>query len=121
MNGSLQITSVVENRTTFNIVADSKSGDKNNVVVIGAHSDSVEAGPGINDDGSGTIGILVTAMQLSKYNYRLKNALRVCFWSAEGEDFFPGILLRVHTNVFQNRIRPIGQQILRRLPLRGRA
>lgn len=87
LDGTLQITSVVENRTTFNIIADSKFGDKNNVVVIGAHSDSVQAGPGINDDGSGTIGILETAMQLSKYKYRLKNALRVCFWSAEGKDF----------------------------------
>ena len=58
LQGQLQITSVVENRTTFNIIAESKSGDKNNVVMIGAHTDSVFAGPGINDDGSGTIGML---------------------------------------------------------------
>ncbi|USW54485.1 Putative PA domain, peptidase M28 [Septoria linicola] len=83
LQGQLQITSVVENRTTYNIIADSKTGDKNNVVVIGAHSDSVFAGPGINDDGSGTIGILETAIQLAKKKYRLKNALRLGFWSAE--------------------------------------
>ncbi|PPJ59511.1 hypothetical protein CBER1_09997 [Cercospora berteroae] len=83
LTGQLEIDSVVENRTTYNIIADSKSGDKNNVVVIGAHSDSVFAGPGINDDGSGTIGILETAIQLAKKKYRLKNALRVCWWSAE--------------------------------------
>lgn len=58
LQGQLQITSVVENRTTYNIIADSTSGDKNNVVVIGAHTDSVFDGPGINDDGSGTIGEL---------------------------------------------------------------
>lgn len=83
LDGTLQITSVVENRTTYNIIADSKSGDKDNVVVIGAHSDSVFAGPGINDDGSGTIGILETAIQLAKKKYNLKNALRLGFWSAE--------------------------------------
>ncbi|KAF2217547.1 hypothetical protein CERZMDRAFT_63702 [Cercospora zeae-maydis SCOH1-5] len=83
LNGQLEIDSITENRTTYNIIADSKSGDKNNVVVIGAHSDSVFAGPGVNDDGSGTIGILETAIQLSKKKYTLKNALRVCWWSAE--------------------------------------
>lgn len=39
------------------------------------------AGPGINDDGSGIIGILETALQLSAYS--VNNAVRFCFWSAE--------------------------------------
>ncbi|KAI6915169.1 hypothetical protein KC334_g176, partial [Hortaea werneckii] len=47
----------------------------------GGHSDSVFAGPGINDDGSGIIGILETALQLSAYS--VNNAVRFCFWSAE--------------------------------------
>ena len=62
----------------YNIIADTKGGDPEQVLVLGAHSDSVYAGPGINDDGSGTIGILETALQLAKYS--TKNAVRFCFW-----------------------------------------
>lgn len=37
--------------------------------------------PGINDDGSGTVGVLVVAEALSKY--KVKNAVRLGFWGAE--------------------------------------
>ena len=33
--------------TTYNVLAESKDGDPNNVVMVGAHLDSVNAGPGI--------------------------------------------------------------------------
>ncbi|KAF7718884.1 Leucine aminopeptidase [Penicillium ucsense] len=80
---SLKIDSKVENRVTFNVIAETKEGDHNNVVSLGGHTDSVEAGPGINDDGSGIIGNLVVARALTKY--RVKNAVRFCFWT--GEEF----------------------------------
>jgi Zn-dependent M28 family amino/carboxypeptidase len=48
---------------------------------VGAHSDSVSEGPGINDDGSGVVGILEVAKQLSKY--KINNAVRFGFWSGE--------------------------------------
>lgn len=51
--------------------------------MLGAHTDSVAAGPGINDDGSGTIGILEVAKHLAKY--RVNNAVRFGFWSGEEE------------------------------------
>ena len=65
----------------YNIIADTVGGDHDNVLVLGAHTDSMSAGPGINDNGSGLIGILETAQQLVKYS--TKNAVRFCFWSAE--------------------------------------
>ena len=37
------------------VVAETRTGDPNHVVLAGAHLDSVPAGPGINDDGSGTV------------------------------------------------------------------
>jgi Zn-dependent M28 family amino/carboxypeptidase len=37
-----------------NVVAETRRGDPNHVVLLGAHLDSVPAGPGVNDDGSGT-------------------------------------------------------------------
>ena len=43
--GSLRVVAVNENRTTSNIIATTKSGDKQNIVMAGAHTDSVPAGP----------------------------------------------------------------------------
>lgn len=88
---SLEIDSRVENRTTFNVIAETKGGDHNNVVSLGGHTDSVEAGPGINDDGSGIIGNLVVAKALTKFS--VKNAVRFFFWTAEefgllGSEFY---------------------------------
>ncbi|MEW9533816.1 M28 family metallopeptidase [Microbispora sp. NPDC049125] len=70
-----------EIRTTHNVIADSKWGDPNKVVQIGAHLDSVLAGPGINDNGSGSAAILEVASKLGKIPTR--NKLRFSFWSAE--------------------------------------
>lgn len=77
------IETIRENRTNYNVIAETKGGDKNNVLMIGGHTDSVYAGPGINDDGSGTIGVLVVAEALAKY--KVKNAVRLGFWGAEGK------------------------------------
>ncbi|KAL7274658.1 Leucyl aminopeptidase yscIV, partial [Rhizina undulata] len=79
--GELSIDSVLENRTTHNVIATSKIGDQSNVIVSGGHTDSVGAGPGINDDGSGSLGLLEIAIQLPKWS--VKNAVRFTFWSAE--------------------------------------
>jgi len=49
--------------------------------MVGAHLDSVPAGPGINDNGSGTAAILETALQIG--NYPVKNKIRFAFWAAE--------------------------------------
>ncbi|KAK4551376.1 hypothetical protein LTR86_011205 [Recurvomyces mirabilis] len=81
--GVLMVDAIMENRTTYNVVADTISGDHNNILAVGAHSDSVYAGPGINDDGSGLVGILEVAEQLS--SYKINNAVRFGWWS--GEEF----------------------------------
>jgi carboxypeptidase Q len=62
-------------------VAQTKTGDPDYVVALGGHTDSVEAGPGINDDGSGIISNLVIAKALTRFN--VKNAVRFLFWTAE--------------------------------------
>ncbi|KAK7550239.1 hypothetical protein IWX49DRAFT_235966 [Phyllosticta citricarpa] len=79
--GDLDVVSIIENRTTSNVIAQTKGGDANNVLMLGGHSDSVEAGPGINDDGSGSIGILEVALQLAQFS--VNNAVRFAWWSAE--------------------------------------
>ncbi|MDH5538957.1 MAG: M28 family metallopeptidase [Rhizobacter sp.] len=67
--------------TTSNVIAESKDGDPNNVVMVGAHLDSVNAGPGIQDNGSGSAAILETAKQMGKVKPR--NKLRFALWGAE--------------------------------------
>jgi len=44
--------------TTSNVLAETKSGNPNNVVMVGAHLDSVDDGPGIQDNGTGSAAIL---------------------------------------------------------------
>jgi hypothetical protein len=39
-------------------------GDPDDVIVVGAHRDSVGVGPGINDNGPGSAGILEIAEEL---------------------------------------------------------
>lgn len=67
--------------TTYNVLAESKTGNPNNVVVVGAHLDSVNAGPGINDNGSGSAAILEVAQQMALVEPR--NKVRFALWGAE--------------------------------------
>jgi Zn-dependent M28 family amino/carboxypeptidase len=67
--------------TTQNVIAQSSNGDPDNVIVVGAHLDSVGVGPGINDNGSGSSTILEIAEQMTKVKPR--NAVRFIWFSAE--------------------------------------
>ena len=64
-----------------NVLAESKGGNANNVVMAGAHLDSVSAGPGINDNGSGSAAILEVAEQMGRVVPR--NKVRFALWGAE--------------------------------------
>jgi Zn-dependent M28 family amino/carboxypeptidase len=57
---------VSENRNTTNIIANTKTGRTDRVVVVGAHLDSVPEGPGINDNGSGSAMDLEIALQMAE-------------------------------------------------------
>lgn len=77
----IQQTQVVEERITQNVFTETKGGDPENVIMLGAHLDSVQAGPGINDDGSGTTLILEVKTALEKF--KTKNKIRFAWWGAE--------------------------------------
>jgi Zn-dependent M28 family amino/carboxypeptidase len=66
---------------TFNVLAEKTGANDDNVVMTGAHLDSVLAGPGINDNGSGSAAILETAIQLAKV--KTTNTVRFAWWGAE--------------------------------------
>jgi Zn-dependent M28 family amino/carboxypeptidase len=65
-----------------NIIAQTKTGSTNDVVMVGAHLDSVPEGPGINDNGSGVAAVLETAVRLGN-SPQVHNAVRFGFWGAE--------------------------------------
>ena len=65
-----------------NVIATTKTGSERDVVMTGAHLDSVPAGPGINDNGSGVAAVLETALQLGS-SPDVKHAVRFGFWGAE--------------------------------------
>ncbi|MGA4994933.1 M28 family metallopeptidase [Nonomuraea bangladeshensis] len=67
--------------TEDNVIAESWLGDPRQVVMVGAHLDSVTEGPGINDNGSGSAAILEVAEQMALYP--VKHKVRFAFWAAE--------------------------------------
>jgi Zn-dependent M28 family amino/carboxypeptidase len=67
---------------TRNVIAQTKTGSTADVVMVGAHLDSVPEGPGINDNGSGVAAVLETALQMGS-SPDVRNAVRFGFWGAE--------------------------------------
>ncbi len=66
---------------TENVIAETRGGDPNKVIVVGAHLDSVGPGPGINDNGSGSAALVEFAQALR--NTQTKNKIRFIWFSAE--------------------------------------
>nr|WSX50359.1 M28 family metallopeptidase [Streptomyces sp. NBC_00974] len=69
--------------TGYNLIADWPGGDPNSVLMSGSHLDSVNAGPGINDNGSGSAAILETALAVSRAQLQPTKHLRFGWWGAE--------------------------------------
>jgi len=67
--------------TGHNVLAETPKGDPTNTIMVGAHLDSVIAGPGIQDNGSGSAAILETAIQMARVKPR--NKVRFAWWGAE--------------------------------------
>jgi Zn-dependent M28 family amino/carboxypeptidase len=79
---TLRLDAGVRTERTRNVVAQTKIGSTTDVVMLGAHLDSVAQGPGINDNGSGVAAVLETALQLGS-SPQVNNAVRFGFWGAE--------------------------------------
>ena len=80
-----------------NVIADWPGGDPNNVYIFGAHLDGVAAGPGINDNASGSGTVLELALTLAAQNPTMVNHVRFAFWTDEeqglnGSQFYANTL-----------------------------
>lgn len=66
-----------------NVIADWPAGDANSVYMFGAHLDGVAAGPGINDNASGSATLLEIALTLAATRPSLTSRVRFAFWTDE--------------------------------------
>src|SRR5215211_5580364 len=66
---------------TSNVLVELPGADPGRVVMAGAHLDSVPAGPGINDNASGSATLLELARQLA--GTRPAHTIRFAWWGAE--------------------------------------
>ncbi|GAB90109.1 peptidase M28 family protein [Gordonia rhizosphera NBRC 16068] len=79
---SLSVTASTTPIVSHSVIAQTRTGDTDDVVVAGAHLDGVRAGPGINDNATGTAALLETALRLGS-TPRAAHAVRFAFWGAE--------------------------------------
>lgn len=71
------------NVPTENLIAETKTGRDDRVVMAGAHLDSVADGPGIEDNGTGSAALLEIALQLDELGIDPRNKVRFAWWGAE--------------------------------------
>jgi Zn-dependent M28 family amino/carboxypeptidase len=91
VSANVELREFQEERSTPNVIAETRGGDADNVVMLGAHLDSVSEGPGMNDNASGSAGILETALQFAKAGGTRHgqgggsphNKVRFALWTAE--------------------------------------
>jgi aminopeptidase S len=71
----------VEGDRIRNVIAQTKTGDPDQVVMAGAHLDSVSDGPGMNDNGSGSAALLELAGRMGG-SPKVTNQVRLAWWGA---------------------------------------
>jgi len=79
----IDVETVKELSITTNVLAETMTGNPNNVIVVGSHLDSVTQGAGINDNGSGSSTNLEMALTTAKCLQNPVNKIRFAWWGAE--------------------------------------
>lgn len=69
--------------TGYNLIADWPGGSDEEVLMAGSHLDSVSEGAGINDNGSGSAGLLEVALAVADGGLEPSKHLRFAWWGAE--------------------------------------
>jgi aminopeptidase S len=66
-----------------NVIAEWPAGPTNQVVMFGAHLDGVSAGPGINDNATGSAALLENALLFAAQNPTVTKRVRFAWWNGE--------------------------------------
>ena len=81
--GQIVVDAESNRRKSTNVLADTPTGNADNVTIVGSHLDSVPEGPGINDNGTGSAFNLELAIQMAKQKIKPANRVRFAWWGAE--------------------------------------
>lgn len=91
-SGPVRMRVIVDGDTfavdSANVLADLAGERDDRTVIVGAHLDSVDEGPGINDNGTGTATNLTIAEQMKALGISPKNTVRFAFWGAEEQGLY---------------------------------
>ncbi len=79
----VQVTTIDEWVSTSNVLAETPGWNGNQIIVAGAHLDSVRYGPGINDNGTGSAALLHLAKLMAEQGYQPENKIIFAWWAAE--------------------------------------
>ncbi|RUS21295.1 hypothetical protein BC937DRAFT_93097 [Endogone sp. FLAS-F59071] len=81
----LSTNTAITLHTTHNVLCVGKHGDDDNRILVGAHLDSVPAGPGLVDNASGSATLLEILLLLERHHPRFytHNKLVFAWWGAE--------------------------------------
>jgi Zn-dependent M28 family amino/carboxypeptidase len=93
---SMTIDAQVKDRFFPQVLAETRGGDPKSVEVVGAHLDSVAAGPGVNDDGSGTSAQLEIAKQIARKHLKPRHKIRFAWWGGEEEGLIGSLYYSEH-------------------------
>jgi hypothetical protein len=80
---TVDVDATSEQRQTSNVIGEIGPADAPHVVMAGAHRDSVPAGPGLNDDGSGVVALLAMVDRFPAERLPPRAGLRIAFWGGE--------------------------------------
>jgi len=80
---TFNVSTTTEEVTQHNLIADTETGNPERTIVLGAHLDSVEEGPGIEDNGSGTGTLIEIAEEITELPRNPRNRIRFAWWGAE--------------------------------------
>jgi hypothetical protein len=80
---SIKASTRIVIQRTKSLLCTTREGDPEKLMVFGAHLDSVPAGPGINDNGSGAAMLLEIAKQLKTMKVKVVNQVQFSWWGAE--------------------------------------
>lgn len=83
VTATVEVQAETEFAETWNVLAETAGGDPQRAVMAGAHLDSVGAGPGVNDNGSGSAALLALALEVAPRQEALTHRLRFAWWGAE--------------------------------------
>lgn len=90
-----------------NLLAETEGGDPSRLLYLGSHLDSVRAGPGINDNGSGSALNLELAIQIAALGLQPVNRIRFAWWGAEEQGLLGSRAHLIEDDAFTDAIVPI--------------